>query len=66
MFYGGTSLVLVPLFLCYNKYMKWSFLKCTQINLHALHGGFFVADINVSRKYVIIKQKLRYTSEECS
>nr|WLJ25432.1 MAG: hypothetical protein [Staphylococcus phage HS05] len=54
MFYG-TSLVLVPLFLCYNKYMKWSFLKCTQINLRALHGGFFVADINVSRKYVIIK-----------
>lgn len=54
MFYGGTSLVLVPLFLCYNKDTKWSFMKCTQINLHALRGGFFVADINVGRKYVII------------
>ena len=59
MFYGGTSLVLVPL-LCYNGDTKWSFLKCTQINLHALHGGF-VADINVSRKYVIINSQGFYT-----
>lgn len=34
MLYGGTSLVLVPLFLCYNKDTQFMMIRISDLNLN--------------------------------